>query len=58
VEGAFGWRKAASAWLPNALIWLPAMLSTTANPTDGRFDGDASGVVEEGVHPEGLIAAS
>jgi hypothetical protein len=32
----------ACAWLSNALIWRPAMLSTTANPTDGlRFDGDA-----------------
>jgi hypothetical protein len=28
------------------------MLSTTANPTDGRFDGGASSVAEEGVHPE------
>jgi hypothetical protein len=28
------------------------MLSTTANPTDGRFDGDAYSVAEEGVHPE------
>jgi hypothetical protein len=57
-KSGFGLRKAACAWLPNALISLPAMLPTTANPTDGRFDGDASGVVEEGVHPEGLIAAS
>jgi hypothetical protein len=27
------------------------MLSTTANPTDGRFDGDANGVAEGDVHP-------
>jgi hypothetical protein len=36
------WLTKACAWLSNALIWRPAMLSTTANPTDGlRFDGDA-----------------
>jgi hypothetical protein len=28
------------------------MLSTTANPTDGRFDGDANGVVEGFFHHE------
>ena len=32
----------ACAWLANALIRRHAMLSTTANPTDGlQFDGDA-----------------
>jgi hypothetical protein len=29
-----------------------AMLSTTANPTDGRFEGDASGVADVSFHPE------
>jgi hypothetical protein len=29
-----------------------AMLSTTANPTDGRFDGDANSVAEASFHPE------
>jgi hypothetical protein len=28
------------------------MLSTTANPTDGRFDGDAICIAEGSVHPE------
>jgi dihydroxyacid dehydratase/phosphogluconate dehydratase len=28
------------------------MLSTTANPTDGRFDGDANSIAEGNVHPE------
>ena len=47
VSGAERGRRArftkACAWLANALIRRPAMLSTTANPTDGlRFDGDAT----------------
>jgi len=29
-----------------------AMLSTTANPTDGRFEGDANGVANVSFHPE------
>ena len=28
-----------------------AMLSTTANPTDGRFDGGANSVAEASFHP-------
>jgi hypothetical protein len=35
------------------------MLSTTANPIDGlRFDGDATSVSEEPVHPKGHIAVA
>jgi hypothetical protein len=45
-------RQKPCAWLANALIRQPAVLSTTANPTDGRFDGDACSVAEEGVHPK------
>jgi hypothetical protein len=42
----------ACAWLANALIRPPAMLSTAVNPTDGlRFDGDAGSIAEGGVHP-------
>jgi hypothetical protein len=45
-------QRKACAWLANALIRRPAMLSTTANPTDGlRFDGNAFCVAEGPVHP-------
>ena len=47
-----GFSRKACAWLANALIRRPAMLSTTVNPTDGlRFDGDADSIAEGGVHP-------
>jgi hypothetical protein len=35
------------AWLANALIWQPVMLSTTANPTDG-LDSPAMPVASPG----------
>jgi hypothetical protein len=42
----------ARAWLASALIPRCAVLSTAANPTDGRFDGEAMCFAEEAVHPE------
>src|SRR5260370_280810 len=46
--------RKACAWLANALIRQPSMLSTTANPTDGRFDSDAICVAEGDVHPRAV----
>jgi hypothetical protein len=43
--------RKACAWQANALIRRAAMLSTAANPTDGRFDGDASASPQDFVHP-------
>src|SRR3984885_5985352 len=40
------------AWQASALLPRSAMLSTAANPTDGRFDGEAKCFAAEAVHPE------
>src|SRR5580692_5985958 len=42
------WARNACAWLASALLPRAAVLSTAANPTDGRFAG-------EGVHPEVIL---
>jgi hypothetical protein len=52
IPGEGGFSQKACAWLANALIRRPAMLSTSVNPTDGlRFDGDADSFAEGDVHP-------